>query len=529
MAANNADHDQMVLDNLEDVEGIDIELALMQEELDQAAAAVAAVAARAAANAAEPEAANAEGEEAPHPEEGGEAAPPGDPPRVPTPPQRDDVTEIEDPVIPFAITPAQAIKGVLNLTTKMGANIYQEGCKALPHIEFACEEQNLSAFIRLLGYKASSYGWQDVRYGGIIDIVLEGTSEEPTKTINLLSRYGEVTLTEVQHSVRGYMHEQARACQDEHMLFNTIMNTLTIEAKRKVILYERDYIYEGCMIGTSLLKIVIRESHIDSNAQILALKRSLNQLGTYMVEVKNDITAFNNHVRSQTDALMARGVKASDLLSQLFDGYKECKDETFRRYIQTKLDDYEEGQSDMTSTKLMLMAETKFKTLVASSKWEAPTEQDTQLLALTAKLKQTNENFNKYKQGNNKKPWKDKEKGTTKSGADQGLEKGWKTKQPAKALLNKSVKALGREWYWCSKDTGGKCDGVFRCHKPSECHGTAVKKTDALGNKGNKYKGNKRSPPSKHESQEKEKKVKSLTAQLAELTKSTSESEDDTE
>jgi hypothetical protein len=36
----------------------------------------------------------------------------------------------------------------------------------------------------------------------------------------------------------------------------------------------------------------------------------------------------------------------------------------------------------------------------------------------------------------------------------------------------------------------------------------------------NKYKGNKRSPPSKHESQEKEKKVKSLT-QLAELTKST--------
>jgi hypothetical protein len=56
------------------------------------------------------------------------------------------------------------------------------------------------------------------------------------------------------------------------MLFNTIMNTLTIEAKRKVILFERDYIYEGCMIGTSLLKIVIRESHIDSNAQILAIK-----------------------------------------------------------------------------------------------------------------------------------------------------------------------------------------------------------------------------------------------------------------
>jgi hypothetical protein len=520
----------MILDNLEDVEGIDIELARMQEALDQAAAAVAA---RAAGNAAEPEAANAEeGEGAAHPEEGEEAAPPGDPPRVPTPPQqRVDVTEPEDPVIPFAITPAQAVKGLLNLTTKIGANIYQEGCKALQAMVFACEEQDLSSFIRVLGYKASSFGWQDVRYGGIIDIVLEGEVEFPTKTINLLSRYGEVTLAEVQQSAIGYMHKQGRACQDEHMLFNTIMNTLTIEAKRKVILFERDYIYMGCMIGTSLLKIVIRESHIDSNAQILALKRSLNQLGLYMVEVKNDITAFNNHVRSQSDALMARGVRAPDLLSQLFDGYKECKDETFCRYIQTKLDKYEEGQSNMTSQKLMLMAETKFKTLVASSKWEAPTEQDTQLLALTAELKQTNERFNKYKQGK-KTRWhpQDQDEETNKPGDDHGLEKGWKTKQPAKALLNKSVKALGREWYWCSKDTGGKCDGVFRCHKPSECHGTAVKKTDALGNKaGNKYKGNKRSPTSEQESQEKEKKVKSLTAQLAELTKSTSESEDDSE
>ena len=29
------------------------------------------------------------------------------------------------------------------------------------------------------------------------------------------------------------------------------------------------------------------------------------------------------------------------------------------------------------------------------------------------------------------------------------------------------------KWYYCHKDTGGKCDGKWRRHKPSNCEGKA--------------------------------------------------------
>ena len=34
------------------------------------------------------------------------------------------------------------------------------------------------------------------------------------------------------------------------------------------------------------------------------------------------------------------------------------------------------------------------------------------------------------------------------------------------------------KWHWCSKDTGGKCHGNWRKHKPTDCKGTARPKID---------------------------------------------------
>ena len=42
-------------------------------------------------------------------------------------------------------------------------------------------------------------------------------------------------------------------------------------------------------------------------------------------------------------------------------------------------------------------------------------------------------------------------------------------------------------WYYCHKDTGGKCDGMWRQHRPVECKGKAhtfaPKEMAALGMK----------------------------------------------
>ena len=31
----------------------------------------------------------------------------------------------------------------------------------------------------------------------------------------------------------------------------------------------------------------------------------------------------------------------------------------------------------------------------------------------------------------------------------------------------------GNKWYWCSKETGGKCEGQWVCHSPESCEGKA--------------------------------------------------------
>jgi hypothetical protein len=32
----------------------------------------------------------------------------------------------------------------------------------------------------------------------------------------------------------------------------------------------------------------------------------------------------------------------------------------------------------------------------------------------------------------------------------------------------------GKAWNWCSPETGGKCGGCWRVHKPSQCRGVAA-------------------------------------------------------
>ncbi len=47
----------------------------------------------------------------------------------------------------------------------------------------------------------------------------------------------------------------------------------------------------------------------------------------------------------------------------------------------------------------------------------------------------------------------------------------------------KEVEFKGHTWYWCAKDTGGKCKKWRAQHKPKECKGLA---TSAAGDKQNR-------------------------------------------
>ena len=78
-----------------------------------------------------------------------------------------------------------------------------------------------------------------------------------------------------------------------------------------------------------------------------------------------------------------------------------------------------------------------------------------------------------------------KSKGRGKAKNDGNTKPKWFTKRPQKDDLHKSKEWKGKQWYYCHPDTGGKCEGVWRQHKPSQCKGKGYRFNKNLDNKTN--------------------------------------------
>ena len=67
-------------------------------------------------------------------------------------------------------------------------------------------------------------------------------------------------------------------------------------------------------------------------------------------------------------------------------GYKAASDKKFVECIEHKEEAYEDGE-DMTPTILMHLTSNKYKTYKVWQVWNAPTEEDDNIIALEAELK----------------------------------------------------------------------------------------------------------------------------------------------
>jgi hypothetical protein len=137
--------------------------------------------------------------------------------------------------------------------------------------------------------------------------------------------------------------------------------------------------------GPLLIKLIISKAHVDSRSTISYIRKALTELDTKMVELDSDVEAFNLYVNQQIRDLSSRGQTSSDLLVNLFKGYKCAADDKFFDYINRKESDYDEG-GDVTETNLMAGALVKYKARKLTQSWGKPTKEQDQILALTAQL-----------------------------------------------------------------------------------------------------------------------------------------------
>ena len=130
----------------------------------------------------------------------------------------------------------------------------------------------------------------------------------------------------------------------------------------------------------------------------------------------------------------------------------------------------------------MEKAANKYKILKTKELWEAPSPQEEKLIAMEARLAELKKKFNKKKQqsngdgggnSNGKNKGKGKGKGTKKGKKEKKDLPAWHFVRPSDECLTKPREWEGKPWYWCSKETGGKCAGQYRRHLPKDCKGTA--------------------------------------------------------
>ena len=258
------------------------------------------------------------------------------------------------------------------------------------------------------------------------------------------------------------------------------MASLSSEAKKKVLIWSDQYQIEvdGARYnsGVALLKIIIRENHLDTNATTNQIRTKLSALDTYVLTINSDIGKLNQYVKLLVQSLAARNQTTSDLLINLFKGYGAVSDEAFRAWLLRKQDNHEEG-NPLTPDDLMIAAKNKYDAMVEKGTWNAPTAEE-KIVALEAKLTATMKNLNKKvtfemtKKGKGKKNASSAKHSKGKTGTnDDDHPKKW---PPPKSGDKKEAEYKGYKWYcWCGKATGGKCE-CWRAHDPKECKGGAA-------------------------------------------------------
>ena len=375
----------------------------------------------------------------------------------------------------FALTPATAVGGVIDYTTAAGRKLYSSATAKLEEDSFDCCADDLYAFLKALKDRAREFGWDEP---GIGIMSIPNDPINPVTFRSLIDHHGEISLEELLEFERTYAGAQNRSAQDSAQLYRCLMASISRLGKKKILVWEDQYTINGLGSGNLLLKIVVRESHLDTNATSASIRTKLTDLDKYLPTIGHDIVKFNTYVKLLIDGLRSRGETTQDLLINLFKGYMACSDREFIAYIKRKQDAFEEGM-DIEPDQLMKNAADKYKTLLQKGSWNAPDANEEKILALQSEIRKLKK---KSTAGNGK---------ANKKAKTSNEKPSWFNERPKTADLHKSKEWNGKTWWFCHPDTGGKCDGKYHIHKPSQCQGTGFRFEKKTETKTNKHKSKK--------------------------------------
>lgn len=370
-------------------------------------------------------------------------------------------------MVTFALTPGQLNPGTfLDYSSKQGHQMFTSATTALP-VLFTGNPNDINTFSEKVMDRAQVAGW-GTGAGNILDV----PNIAGTKTYNIIHQYGCLTMEDVRAHASTYMANDVRTAQNQVQMYHAIMNSLTSEAHLKIITETDKYTVNGTPIGTALFKCLMQKTIIDTKSTTNHLRQELTTLDAYIATVNSDIPKFNNHVKIARSALVARGERTDDLMIQLFRAYAAVTDRTFVQYIQSHKDRYDDNET-YSEDGIMTLALNKYENLRREGRWNAPTPEQSQIVALTAtmaKIKDDNlklsDKLTKSSTGRQQAQAKENKpkaaKKNSKTATQKYIPEAW-MKVPPKSKTHKE-----KEYHWCPKHK------AWGRHKPTQC-----RKTDA--------------------------------------------------
>ena len=158
------------------------------------------------------------------------------------------------------------------------------------------------------------------------------------------------------------------------MFYYFLADLLTNDFRTTVLLYADVYTMANVPVASALLKQIIILTRMDNPASTMHIREMLIESKSKLLQLKGNITEFNQWVRKQMGRLHARKQEAMDLLYYLWKAYKAAPDDEFVVYIKDLKSQCDNGRATFTAEDLMVQAENKYEArlLEEENSWASP-------------------------------------------------------------------------------------------------------------------------------------------------------------
>ena len=277
----------------------------------------------------------------------------------------------------FALTPSQANNCIIDYTSSEGKKLYALATSKL-NFTFDGNPSNLKVFLESLRQHAHSSNWAQI-------MTIPDQRGVPR---SIIDEHGFLTMEDIRTQGDTYFWLDCRDAQNSYQLYTCLAHSITSEAADKVNSDLSKYLLGPNKVpsGLCFLYLLIKMATVHTRSTVNYIRTSLFTLDKYMIKVDYDIEKFNLYVKSQRQALASSGEPVTGLITNLFMAYDCVPDPIFKTYMTTQQDAYVDSREDFTDDRLMEVALNKYKILVESEKWNAPSDQDTKIIALTAEI-----------------------------------------------------------------------------------------------------------------------------------------------